>query len=474
MTDSVTDTRSRILGAVLLVVGWLVVAWALTAAYDAVSATYAGSPVCDGKPMRPGDACVSAGSRNGTYEEIVGHNTENAKANAWNTVESAGFVGAGLVYAGASTAGAVGRLREPLRTGLVLGAGTVPMLGVAAALWPLQARVEAASQVPIGLLGVPASALTAALVVFVTSAYLVTVWGAPQTGAPPPSGEEVEARRRTASAAFDKGETDDPWAARRIAKPLPAHYPVFVVHGVQALGALVFAASCLLGIALRAGAADLPGWLPALGAGIGGLLFTVHGVRFPRRGSGPVSWGYAVAALAALAAAAGALTSLSAVTWPGLLNVVAFSCAFWTLASWFGTTLPNPPVAGRTVYAVVGVTQLQAAAVVATAASASASSVVAEVAAYLTTVVVLAWACTSFDRASKSEARGAVPPAVSVTCSGASSLLLAVTAYRAAVADAGWFVWAIAVACALVSAVHAYAAATRVAGADRSSPSNSG
>ncbi|MFD3803023.1 hypothetical protein ACFWTC_05175 [Streptomyces sp. NPDC058619] len=474
MTDSVTDAQGRTIGAVLLVIGWLVIAWALTAAHDAASATYAGPPVCDGKLMRPGDACLGTGSRTGTYEEIAGRRTAHAKADAWNTVETAGFVGAGLVYAGAATAGAAGRLREPLRTGLVLGAGTVPMLGVAAALWPLQARVEAASTVPVGLSGVPAAALTAALVVFATSAYLVTVWGDPGKGPLPPAEERVAARRRAASAAFDQGGTDDPWAARRIADPLPAHYPVFVVRGLQALGAVVFAVSCLLGAALRTGSADLPGWLPALGAGVGGLLFAVHGVRFPRHGSGPARWGYAAAALLALAAAAGELTSLSAATWSGLLNVVAFTGAFWTLASWFGTTLPNPPVAGRIVYAIVGVTQLQAAAVVATAARAPASPVAAEVAAYVTTVVVLAWTCTSFDRASKTEALGAVPPAVSVTCFCASSLLLAVTAYRAAVADPGWFVWAIAAGTALVSAVHAYAAAARVAGAVRSSPSNSG
>ncbi len=476
MTDSVTDAQGRTIGAVLLVIGWLVIAWALTAAHDAASATYAGPPVCDGKVMRPGDACPGTGPRNGTYEEIVGFGTAHAKADAWNTVETAGFVGAGLVYAGAATAGAAGRLREPLRTGLVVGAGTVPMLGVAAALWPLQARVEAASTVPVGLSGVPGAALTAALVVFATSAYLVSVWAAPGTGTLPPTEERVAVLRKAASAAFGRGGTDDPWAARRIADPLPAHYPVFVVRGLQSLGAALFAVSCLLGAALRTGSgyADLPGWLPALGAGAGGLLFTVHGVRFPDRGSGQVRWGYAAAALVALAAAAGELTSLSAVTWSGLLNVVAFTGAFWTLASWFGTTLPNPPVAGRIVYTVVGVTQLQTAAVAATAARAPASPVGAEVAAYVTTVVVLAWACTSFDRASKTEALGAVPPAVSVTCLVVSSLLLAATAYRAAVADAGWFVWAIAAGSALVSAGHAYAAATRVAGAVRSSPSNSG
>lgn len=474
MTDSVTDAQGRTVGAVLLVIGWLVIAWALTAAHDAASATYAGPPVCDGKVMRPGDACPGNGPRDGTYEEIVGFGTAHAKADAWNTVETAGFVGAGLVYAGAATAGAAGRLREPLRTGLVLGAGTVPMLGVAAALWPLQARVEAASTVPVGLSDVPAAVLTAALVVFATSAYLVSVWAAPGKGALPPTEKRVAALRKAASAAFDRGGTDDPWAARRIADPLPAHYPVFVVRGLQALGAALFAASCLLGAAHRTGLTDPPGWLPALGAGIGGLLFTVHGVRFPDRGSRPVRWGYAAAALLALAAAAGALTSLPAVSWSGLLNVVAFTGAFWTLASWFGTTLPNPPVAGRIVYAVVGVTQLQTAAVVATAARAPASPAGAEVAAYVTTVVVLAWACSSFDRASKTEALGAVPATVSVTCLGASSLLLAVTAYRAAVADAGWFVWAIVAGTALVSAVHAYAAATRASGAVRSSPSNSG
>ncbi|MFD3679211.1 hypothetical protein [Streptomyces sp. NPDC058613] len=475
MTDSVTDARSRILGAMLLVAGWLVIAWALTAAHEAASATYTGRPVCDGKPMRPGGACVSTGSNSGTYEEIVRRGTANAKANAWNTVETAGFVGAGLVYAGAATAGTAGRLREPLRTGLVLGAGTVPMLAVAAALWPLQTRVEAASPVPVGLLGVPAAAVTAALAVFATSAYLATVWGAPRRGTLRAAGDGVEALRRTASAAFDRGETDDPWAARRIAEPLPAHYPLFVVRGVQALGTVVFAASCLLGAALRTHSAGPPGWLPALGVGVGGLLFTVHGVRFPRRGPapGPVRWGYAAAAPLPLAAAVGELTSFSAVTWPGLLNVVAFSAAFWTLASWFGTTLPNPPVAGRIVYTVLGVTQVQVAAVVAFGATTSASPVAPEVAAYVTSVVVLAWVCTSFDRASKTEALGAVPPAVSVACSGASSLLLAATAYRAAVADAGWFVWAIAAGCALVSVVHAYAAA-RAAGADRRTPSSSG
>lgn len=474
MTDSVTDVQGRTVGAVLLVIGWLVIAWALTAAHDAASAAYAGPPTCDGQPMRPGDACPGTGSRSGTYEEIVSRGTVHAKADAWNTVETAGFVGAGLVYAGAATAGASGRLREPLRTGLVLGAGTVPMLGVAAALWPLQARVEAASTVPVGFSGVPAAALTAALVVFATSAYLVTLWAGPGKGALPPAEERLAARRRAATAAFDRGGTDDPWAARRIADPLPAHYPVFVVRGSQALGAALFAVSCLLGAALRTGSADLPGWLPALGAGVGGLLFTVHGVRFPRRGAGPVRWGYAAAALLALAAAAGELAALSPLTWSGLLNAVAFTGAFWTLASWFGTTLPNPPVAGRIVYAAVGVTQLQTAAVVAAAAGAPASPVAAEVAAYVTTVVVLAWACTSFDRASKTEALGAVPPGVSVACCAASSLLLAVTAYRAAVADAGWFVWAIAAASALVGAAHAYAAATRLAAAVRSSPSNSG
>ncbi|WP_405791856.1 hypothetical protein OG753_37130 [Streptomyces sp. NBC_00029] len=480
MTDSMTDTRSRILGAVLLVVGWLVVAWALTAAYDAPWATYTGSPECDGRAMRPGDVCISTGSNNGTYEEIVARRKANAKANAWNTVEAAGFVGAGLVYAGAAVAGVVGRLREPLRTSLVLGAGTVPMLGVAAALWPLQARVEAASPVPIGLLGLPAAAVTAALVVFALSSYLAALWDGPQQedaphgGALPPTGEEVEARRTAASAAFDLGESDDPWAARRITKPRPAHYPVFAVRGVQAMGVLVFAASCLLAVALRAGAADLPGWLPALGAGAGGLLFTVHGLRFPHRGGGPVRRGYAVAAVSALAVAAGELTSLSAVTWPGLLNAMAFSAAFWTLASWFGTTLPNAPVAGRVVYTLLGLTQLQTAAVVVSAASASASSVVSEVAAYVTGAVVFAWAGRSFDRASKAEALGAVPPTVSVTCLAASSVLLAVTAYRTAVGGSGWFVWAVAAGCALVGAVQAHAAAARVGAADRSSPSGSG
>ncbi|MER5872333.1 hypothetical protein [Streptomyces sp. NPDC002044] len=490
MTDSVTDARSRILGVMLLVAGWLVIGWALTAAHEAASATYAGRPVCDGKAMRPGDACLgggpNSGPNSGTYEEIVRYRTAHAKANAWNTVETAGFVGAGLVYAGAVTARTTGRLREPLRTGLVLGAGTVPMLAVAAALWPLQARVEAASPVPVGLLGVPAAAVTAALVVCATSAYLATVWDAPRRGPLPGTGagsgtgpgerDGAGALRRTVSAAFDRGETDDPWAARRITKPVPAHYPLFVVRGVQALGTVVFAASCLLGAALRTHSAGPPGWLPALGVGVGGLLFTVHGVRFPRRGParGPVRWGYAAAAAVSLAAAVGELTSFSAVTWPGLLSVVAFSAAFWTLASWFGTTLPNPPVAGRIVYTVLGVTQVQVAAVVAFAASTSTSPVASGAAAYGTSVVVLAWVCTSFDRASKTEALGAVPPAVSATCSAASSLLLAATAYRAAVADAGWFVWAIAAGCALMSVVHAHTAAVRAAGADRRTPSGSG
>ncbi|MFD5162401.1 hypothetical protein ACFWMJ_30770 [Streptomyces hawaiiensis] len=478
MSDAHVRTRCRVVGVALLAVGWVVVGLALWSAYGVPSVVYSGAPVCDGKVMGPGDACLGfgPGALDGTYEEIVDRGVRRAKARAWHDAEVTGFVGAVLVTAGAATAAVGGRMRAPAGIGLALCAGTVPMLGAAAALWPLQARADAVSPVPVSRLsgvwpwpGVPSAAvLTVLLAALATTVLLCAAWSTPpEGGAPAPDPQEIDARRKAAAESFEKGTTDDPWVARRISAPFPAHYPVGIAHAVQALGVLCFLTGCALSLADRWAGRDVPGGLAGPVVLLAGALFAAHGLRFGDHG--PVRWGYAVAAVPALAAAVSESASLSAVTWAGLVNTLAMWGGFWTLAWWFGATLPRAPLAGRVVLTMVGATSLMVAGEIAVAATAPASWGVSEFTAHLGWVALTGLALVSFDHASKTAAGGGVPVLVSVACLGVSALVLAGSAGRLVLAEAGWAALVMAGITAVTSSAQMYGACRLLAAGARPS-----
>ncbi|MEU6353123.1 hypothetical protein ABZ896_28000 [Streptomyces sp. NPDC047072] len=163
-------------GGVLLVVGWLVIAWALRNGYHAPGVEYTGIPSCAGRAMSPGETCVTSGrtwSDWKTYEEILTHDTAYAKSDAWRNSELVGAFGAVLVFAGAAIAGFRGEFERRANTGIFLTTALVPMLGVTATVAWLQLRVQDASSAPVGLLGaywhrgVPYSAIVTGAVVVV-------------------------------------------------------------------------------------------------------------------------------------------------------------------------------------------------------------------------------------------------------------------------------------------------------------------
>lgn len=440
------------LGVLLLVVGWSIVAVALGMGHSAAFAEYTGTPRCDGQTMVPGDSCItlgSGGAGSGTYQEIVAGKGTSATAEAWGWAEATGGLGAVLIFAGAATAGFAGRLSARVNAWLTLAIATLPLLVVAGVVGHLQARAEAASPMPVGFLRVhwwwpemPYSAvLTVAAVLGATAVCLGNIWRR-AGGMAQQRSDELRARREAATQAFEEGRTDDPWAALRISAPLPAHYPALVMRLVRAVGAALFLAAGAMNIGTRVTGVDLPAAVPGLTVLVGWGFFTAHGLRLST--GTMASWSYGASALLFLKATIAAMLSLSATTWSGLLNVLVFACGFWTAASWYGMALPRPPVAGRFVYTVIGVTQSQVAVVLAVTAAAPASGGFAGVAAYFLSGVLLVSAGVSFHRARMTESQGAVPAAVSVACLGTSSLALALTGGCAALLEGGPLGWGIA------------------------------
>ncbi|MFE9022139.1 hypothetical protein ACFYNL_26750 [Streptomyces sp. NPDC007808] len=498
-------------GALLWAVGWLFVVLALQAGHEAADAEYTGTPVCDGQFMRPGDSCMVFGNgagESGTYEEIVADNERDAKAEAWAWAEVEGGIGAALVLFGACAFGSGGRLRARISAWVFTLAAVVPLLGVAALVWWLQSRANAASPVPVGIGGmiltempdVSYSAwLTALAVAIVALGYLTHLFdtGTPATTAPgrqnagsrPASStwggsvptqtyrKEAEqeerlkalvARQKEASAAFDKGETDDRWAADRVSLD-PLSQARFAERGprtTRALGAAVYLVACALGIGHAALGITMPlQAAPALAALAGWAVFTARGVRSLPAGAVARPYG-AFASLSLVAAVATAL-SLPAVTWSGLLNTVAFTCGFLTLAVWFGQSLPRPPVAGRIICSLNGAVQLLATAALVVAARAPGSRGLPELLAYAVAALFALSGWISYGTATKTESRGAVPARVCASCLAASALALAGLASWVVLADLGPLGWVVAAGYALAALTQARGAFQRLRGGVR-------
>ncbi|MFJ8630890.1 hypothetical protein [Streptomyces sp. NPDC093568] len=513
MTGQVHVNRGTAIGAgaILLALGWLLVALALRAGYDAASAEYTGTPVCDGQLMRPGDSCIAFGTGagvTGTYEEIRAEKKREAKAEAWGWAEAEGGLGAALVVGAAAGIGFGGRLGARANAWVFSGVAFIPLLGVAGAVWWLQSRADAASSVPVGILGqhwpwpdTPYSAvLTLAAVAFVALGYFAQVfdWGAeaPARQTPPVTpGSPTTARRPTADQArqdaedrrregqdrfkaadeaFDKGLTDDPWNANRLSLDADgqpsARHSARSAQVARAVGAVVFLVSCglaaghgLLGLALPVAAA------PAIALVVSWLVFAARGVRtFP---AGAVAWPYGACALLSLSTAAITVLTLPAATWSGLVNAVAFMGGFLALTGWFGPSLPRPPVAGRILFTVNGVAQLQFAAallilIYRTPEPRGLSTFVT----FLSAIVFTLGSALSLRRAGKTESQGAVPASLSAVCLGASALTLAATACWVAFADVGPLGWTVEILYTIVSLVQARAAYRRLTGTPQPAP----
>lgn len=472
-------------GVILWAMGWVFVVLALQAGYDAADAEYTGTPVCDGQVMSPGDTCIVFGNgagQSGTYEEIVAENERDAKAEAWGWAEAQGALGAALVLFGMGTAGFRGRLPKRAHAWVFTCVAMVPLLGVAAVVWWLQSRANAASPVPVGVGGlllrelpdVPYSAwLTALVVAVVALGYFSAIfdWGTAQpspgqtaahssratTGRGGSVSTEAsekeerlkawEQRRKDAEAAFDKGESDDPWIAHRIPRhDDTAPPPASSTRGARltrAMGAAVFLLACALSAAPWIPGLELPfPAAPAVTALVGWVLFSWHGKRrFP---PGSVARSYGGFALLSLAAAVTTVFSLPEITWSGLLNTLAFACGFLILTVWLGPSLPRPPVAGRVVCSVNGLAQLVLAAALVVAARAPGSRGLVELVTYLAATLFVLYGWLSFDRAGKTESLGAVPAAVSAACLGTSALALTLTACWVVFADIGPLGWVVA------------------------------
>ncbi|MFE9340953.1 hypothetical protein [Streptomyces sp. NPDC007063] len=136
-------------------IGAFLMGLGLSMAYSADTATYQGSPSCDGEVMRPGDSCVvfSGPGKSGSYSEILAYRQTHAASAAWGWAEVTGGVGAVLLLGGAGLAVRYQGLsrRQNLLAG---GLGVVlPMSAVTVSLWWAQEDVRAASSVPEGFLG---------------------------------------------------------------------------------------------------------------------------------------------------------------------------------------------------------------------------------------------------------------------------------------------------------------------------------
>lgn len=478
-------------GIVLLAAGWLLVALALRLGYDAASAEYTGTPVCDGQDMGPGDYCISIGrgsGRSGTYEQIVAERKREAKSDAWSWAEATGGFGALLVFAGAASDGFRGRLRPRAGAWLMIGTAAVPLLGVAGAVWWLQARADAASPVSVGIVGeywpwpsVPYSAvLTVAAVAFVSLGLLVNAFstgsGSASRVAPGfaavaavrrPAGVEERLRAfaersKAAGDPFRKGETDDRWASARVAEQVGpgGRAEALRVRLIRGLGAAVFLTACVLSVGHWALGGEVPAAAPGLCAVAGYMLFTWYRVQI--RPPGAVAWRSIGCALLSLAADGAALLSLPAATWIGLLNVLVFTGGFLVLTGIFGPSLPRPPVAGRVVCTANGVVQLFVAARLFTVARAGASDAFVEFVSYLLAAVLVLGSWVSFGNAHKTEFWLAVPAGVSAACLGGSALLLAFIACGVAFADVGPFGWAVEAGYTVASLVQARGAFDRL------------
>ncbi|MFF1320653.1 hypothetical protein ACFVZZ_14650 [Streptomyces chartreusis] len=505
MTGQARVNRGTALGAgaVLLALGWLLVALALRAGYDAASAEYTGTPVCDGQVMTPGDSCIAFGNgagETGTYEEIIAEKRRQAKAEAWGWAEAEGGLGAALVVAAAAGIGFGGRLQVRANAWVFTGVAFIPLLGVAGAVWGLQSRADAASPVHVGILGphwpwpdTPYSAvLTLATTAFAALCYFSQLfgWGAEtptlQTGpaasgaltasphlTPDQARQDAEDRRserqerfKAADEAFDNGLTDDPWNANRLSLDAdgrtPARHLARSARIIRALGASVFLIACALGAGHQLLGLDLPvAAAPALTLVVSWLVFAARGVpTFP---AGAVAWAYGACALLSLATAAVTVVTLPAATWSGLMNAVAFMGGFLALTGWFGPSLPHPSIAGRILFTINGVAQLQFAAALAiliyrTPEPRGLSTFVT----FLSVIAFLLGSGLSLRRAGKTESQGAVPAPLAATCLGASALTLAATACWVAFSDVGPLGWAIEVLYTIVSLTHAGGAYRRL------------
>lgn len=496
-----------------MALGWLFVVLALQAGHDAADAEYTGTPVCDGQLMRPGDSCFAFGSGagvSGSYEDIVADNERTAKAEAWAWVEVQGTLGIALVFFGVGMAGFGAGLRAKANAWVFTCLALVPMLGVAAVVWWLQSRVNAASSVPVGILGILLPELsdmhhsavqTLIVVTIVAVGYLGKVfdtgtatatdsprqpvtnsfstsntWGGSVPTETYRKATEKEERRKAwaqrtkeASDAFDKGRTDDPWAADR-ATPYadgvpPARLSTRGARLTRTLGTAVYFLACALGTghsALPALGIELPiEAAPALTALVGWVLFTARARwNFP---AGEVAWAYGGFALLSLAAALTTVLSLPVITWSGLLNTLVFTCGFLMLTAWFGPSLTRPAVAGRIIYTVNGLVQLLVAAGLLIAARTPGLRLLA----YLVAVVFVVSGWRSFVHARKTESLGAVPSPVSAACLGSSALVLALIACGVAYADIGPLSWVVVAGYTLLSLVLARSAFGHAKGVGR-------
>ncbi|MFD5015337.1 hypothetical protein [Streptomyces chartreusis] len=494
-----------------MALGWLLVALALHAGYDAASAEYTATPVCDGQEMRPGDSCIAFGNGagdTGSYEEILAEKKRQAKAEAWGWAEVEGALGAALVVGAAAGIGFGGRLKARANAWVFTYVAFLPLLGVAGAVWWLQARADAASPVPVGILGphwpwpdAPYSAvLTLATAAFVALCYFSQVfgWGAEtparQTG-PVASGaltasphltsdqarQDTEDRRserqerfKAADEAFDQGLTDDPWNANRLSLDAdgrtPARHSARSARVTRALGAAVFLIACALGAGHRLLGLDLPfAAAPPLTLVVSWLVFTARGVpTFP---AGAVAWPYGVSALLALATAAVTVLTLPAATWSGLVHAVTFMGGFLALTGWFGPSLPRPSIAGRILFTLNGVAQLQfAAALVILIYRTPEPRGLSTFVTFLSVIAFLLGSGLSLRRAGKTESQGAVPAPLAATCLGASALTLAATACWVAFSGVGPLGWAIEVLYTIASIVQAGGAYRRLSKAPQPPP----
>lgn len=134
---------------VLLLAGYILLLTALDSGYKGPDVEFAGSPTCGGDPMSPGDVCTETriGRRSSieshSYEERLALARSDAKHRPWSNGMFMGVAGSIVVFVGIGRHLVVRKRRSRRRAAwyVVVGA-TVPLLAVAAVLWPLELRYD--------------------------------------------------------------------------------------------------------------------------------------------------------------------------------------------------------------------------------------------------------------------------------------------------------------------------------------------
>jgi hypothetical protein len=135
---------------VVLVLGYLLMAFALLSAHQGSVAEFTGRPTCDNQPMARGDTCQIIIQRGGnlsitdrTYAEVLASQQASAKEGPWLRGAIAGTAGIILVFWGAGGR-LVFRKRSTRRAilGFLLAAATGPLLGISVVVGLVELRYD--------------------------------------------------------------------------------------------------------------------------------------------------------------------------------------------------------------------------------------------------------------------------------------------------------------------------------------------